>query len=111
MSSTQRLTKWIKDDIPCIFAKYGDGEYRCANFWDGANNEATNESGFTGLPGGATVSGGFFSKGSQGYWWSSTGQPGQGGQCWYRTLDNNNGIAGRGYGEAMMGMSVRCLKD
>lgn len=22
MSSTQRLTKWIKDDIPCIFAKY-----------------------------------------------------------------------------------------
>lgn len=81
------------------------------NFWDGANNEATNESGFTGLPGGATVSGGFFSKGSQGYWWSSTGQPGQGGQCWYRTLDNNNGIAGRGYGEAMMGMSVRCLKD
>jgi hypothetical protein len=42
MSSTQRLTKWIKDDIPCIFAKYGDGEYRCANFWDGANCDGVN---------------------------------------------------------------------
>ena len=37
MSSTSTLTRYIKEGVPCIFAKYGDGEYRCANFWEGGN--------------------------------------------------------------------------
>jgi hypothetical protein len=37
MSSTATLTRYIKEGVPCIFAKYGDGEYRCANFWEGGN--------------------------------------------------------------------------
>ena len=37
MSSTSTLTRYIKEDVPCVFAKYGDGEYQCANFWNGGN--------------------------------------------------------------------------
>ena len=36
-NSSSILTKFITENKPCIFAKYGDGEYRCANFWEGHN--------------------------------------------------------------------------
>jgi uncharacterized protein (TIGR02145 family) len=81
-------------------------------FWDSPNNDATNESGFSGLPGGLRyVDGSFGSEGAYGYWWSSTGQPGQGGQCWHRQLESNNGFFIPTSGNGMLGMSVRCLKD
>jgi uncharacterized protein (TIGR02145 family) len=42
-------------------------------YWNSPNTGATNESGFTGLPGGYRSNGGqFFDVGGRGYWWSST---------------------------------------
>jgi hypothetical protein len=41
MNSTQELTWNIKNSIPCIFAKYGDGEYSAATFQDGHNCDGT----------------------------------------------------------------------
>ena len=41
--------------------------------WNSPNTGATNESGFTGLPGGYRSGGGYFSYvGNYGNWWSST---------------------------------------
>jgi uncharacterized protein (TIGR02145 family) len=40
--------------------------------WYSPNTEATNETGFTGLPGGARLNGTFEDFGYDGYWWSST---------------------------------------
>jgi uncharacterized protein (TIGR02145 family) len=41
--------------------------------WSSPNTGATNESGFTALPGGiCEIGGGFFHQGIYGYWWSST---------------------------------------
>jgi len=82
--------------------------------WVSPNNEATNLSGFTGLPGGSRDDCGrwglFFDLGSYGSWWSTTED--DTGGAWYRRLGywddnfirNNYGVKSRGY-------SVRCLKD
>ena len=41
MNSTQQLTWYINNSIQCIFAKYGDGEYNAANYWNGGNCDNT----------------------------------------------------------------------
>lgn len=41
MNSTQKLTSYIKDSIPCMFVKYGDGEYYAAMFYEGGNCDGT----------------------------------------------------------------------
>ena len=41
MNSTQQLTSYIKNGTPCIFVKYGDGEYNAANFYEGCNCDGT----------------------------------------------------------------------
>jgi hypothetical protein len=41
MNSTQQLTWYIKNSIPCMFLKYGDGEYNAANFYEGGNCDGT----------------------------------------------------------------------
>jgi len=41
MNSTQQLTWYIQNNVPCIFAKYGDGEFNAANYWEGANCDKT----------------------------------------------------------------------
>ena len=41
MNSTQELTHFIQTNIPCIFVKYGDGEYYAATFMDGGNCDGT----------------------------------------------------------------------
>lgn len=41
MNSTQHLTYNIKNNIPCIFAKYGDGEFTAATFRSGHNCDGT----------------------------------------------------------------------
>lgn len=81
-------------------------------FWDAPNNDATNEIGFSGLPGGLRyVDGSFWTEGESGWWWSSTEAQGQGGQYWHRHLETSNGTFLPGTDYASMGMSVRCLKD
>jgi hypothetical protein len=41
MNSTQQLTWYLNNNIQCIFAKYGDGEFNAANYWVGANCDET----------------------------------------------------------------------
>jgi uncharacterized protein (TIGR02145 family) len=78
--------------------------------WLSPNTNATNSSGFTGLPGGYRSSNGSFSNvGAYGYWWSSSELSTF--NAWYRSLSNNNGNVYRNEANKRNGFSVRCIKD
>lgn len=78
--------------------------------WVSPNGGATNESGFTGLPGGWRYSGGsFFVIGSFGYWWSSSEYNTADG--WNRRLSYDNGGVAKLNHDKKSGYSVRCLRD
>lgn len=74
------------------------------------NIAATNESGFTGLPGGVRNSFGWF-EGifANGTWWSFSENDAT--NAWYRSIDRNYGNAVRSYSNKIPGFSVRCIKD
>jgi len=79
--------------------------------WLSPNTGATNESGFTALPGGCrgNINGSFFYIANDGYWWSSTES--SAGISLYKLLEYNYpGAAGGGYSK-VMGLSVRCVRD
>lgn len=79
-------------------------------YWQSPNQDATNESGFSGLPGGYRFSIGPFSHvGGYGGWWSST--EGNTYNAWTRDLDYSSGSVSRGYYGKGNGFSVRCLRD
>ncbi len=74
------------------------------------NGYGTNESGFSGLPGGGRNDYGPFDDiGKLGYWWSST--EGITGAAWYRDLNFKNGNVYRYNYDKRDGFSVRCLRD
>ena len=78
--------------------------------WDSPNIGATNESGFTALPGGFREGDGIFSSfGGGGYWWSSTEfdpvNP------WARYIFWSGSIIYRGHFDKKAAYSVRCVKD
>lgn len=74
------------------------------------NFGATNEVGFTGLPGGARNSNGSsLSVGTVGYFWSSTQSSTT--TSWYRGLYNELKVVERQAFNKKYGLSVRCLKD
>jgi len=80
------------------------------NGWKDHGN-GTNESRFTGLPGGYRSENGTFSNfSSGGYWWSSTED--DKGNAWYRYIGYQDGALHRGYYyKEGIGFSVRCLRD
>jgi uncharacterized protein (TIGR02145 family) len=79
-------------------------------YWLNPNQDAINESGFSGFPGGARyVEGAFFNIGSYGGWWSIT-EYGAGG-AWSRGLEYLNGNAVSGGSVSGAGLSVRCLRN
>ncbi|MBK9358858.1 MAG: T9SS type A sorting domain-containing protein [Bacteroidales bacterium] len=78
--------------------------------WDSPNTGATNESGFSGLPGGyRSSSGSFYTIGQSGYFWSSSEDSLY--SPWYRSMDFNNTEVNRYSSYKYSGFSVRCLKD
>ena len=78
--------------------------------WTSPNTGATNESGFTALPGGyRSLNGTFRVLGITGYWWSSTEYSTS--YAWYRYLDYNHSDVFRRYYNKENGFSVRCLRD
>lgn len=80
------------------------------HYWISPNQEASNESGFSGLPGGMrNLSGVFSSIGSFGFWWSSTGFSTD--FAWYRLLSTSSGNSFKDYRSKTHGFSVRCIKD
>ncbi len=79
--------------------------------WDIPNTGATNESGFSALPGGyrGDGDGSFFTMGYSGYWWSST--EGGSSDAHIRYLDYYNEEAYPNIFNKSCGFSVRCVKD
>ena len=83
----------------------GDG------LWLEPNTGATNESGFTALPGGFRhfTSGTFYTMSNYGNLWSSTEYSSS--NAWYRLLFYNTTNVPRGYNDKRYGLSVRCVRD
>jgi uncharacterized protein (TIGR02145 family) len=78
--------------------------------WSSPNTGATNETGFTALPGGSRVGYGYFG----GIWWSSseldTNDALYRNEALYRNVDYGSSDS-RGLGNKDNGFSVRCVRD
>ena len=78
--------------------------------WESPNTDATNETGFTALPGGYRSNGGqFYALESQGNWWTSSEDDNV--YVWGRRMDHSDAIVDRGHSNKNFGKSVRCIKD
>jgi uncharacterized protein (TIGR02145 family) len=81
-----------------------------STLWTTPNTGATNESGFSALPGGyRSYSGSYFVSGGYGYWWSSTEYSST--NAWFRYLGYDYGSSNRSVNLKQVGFSVRCLRD
>ena len=91
-------------------ATVAGGKMKTTTDWTLPNTAATNESGFSGLPGGYRASIGIYGDvGAKGCWWSSTEASSF--DAWYRALDYYNGNSSRISYAKQNGFSVRCLRD
>jgi uncharacterized protein (TIGR02145 family) len=77
--------------------------------WTSPNTGATNESGFSALPGGMRGGGVFTSLSESVSWWSSSQY--DSGRAWYRNIFYNYSRADRFSTWKTGGLSVRCIKD
>jgi uncharacterized protein (TIGR02145 family) len=78
--------------------------------WTSPNTNATNDSGFTGLPGGyRNFYADFNDIGSNGYWWSLSEHDFSQALTWY--LGYNYGYAFYRASSKRFGYSVRCIRD
>ena len=79
-------------------------------YWISPNTDATNESGFSGLPGGSRFSSGQFTNiGLNGIWWSSSENTIA--YAWDRSLNYDDANTVRFPPNKTNGSSVRCLRD
>jgi uncharacterized protein (TIGR02145 family) len=88
------------------------GKMKATTLWNAPNTGATNESGFSGLPGGYRVylSGSFNELGGYGGWWSAS-ETGTIGGAWFRYLDNAVVGVSRYYTNLSNGLCLRCVRD
>lgn len=79
--------------------------------WAEPNTGATNETGFSALPGGCCFGGmeQFYDIGKIGYWWTAT--PANGSDAAHRIMYNNNNSVASYNGNRRVGYSIRCVKD
>lgn len=81
--------------------------------WLSPNTEATNESGFTGLPGGFRYANGRFvgvaNAGKFGYWWTNAEKDAA--YAWFRGMTCVSPYCGRESQPKNYGLSVRCVKE
>lgn len=87
------------------------GKMKTTTGWQSPNFGATNESGFSGLPGGerSINDGNFYTVGLWGDWWSSSESSAA--SAWDCYLDKDNAGAFVGSTFKQNGFSVRCLRD
>ena len=79
--------------------------------WISPNKDATNESGFTALPGGMRSADGWYSHlGETGAWWSSSEFTDEVGSSW-AIFNGSGGLSGWGNTEKSWGLSIRCTND
>ena len=98
--------------------KYLDGEEVAGDklketgttHWNSPNENATNETGFTALPGGYRAnSGTFLHIGQFGHWWGAT--EANANDAWSRFINYNSSSVDSYYGSQEVAYSVRCIKD
>ena len=81
--------------------------------WLIPNTGATNETGFTALPGGThySIDGTYLYLGNIGYWWTASESDAE--SAWNRgwSVSNNSFGVGRGVNYKRAGFSVRCIRD
>ncbi|HDP74539.1 MAG TPA: PKD domain-containing protein, partial [Bacteroidales bacterium] len=78
--------------------------------WNSPNAGATNETGFTALPGSYRINSGTFSNiGNYGYWWSASELSTD--IAWTRYMYYNGSYVGRSNLDKEFGFSVRCVRD
>jgi uncharacterized protein (TIGR02145 family) len=104
------LTTYLDAQLPTGNAG-GKMKATGTSLWNAPNTDATNSSGFTGLPGGRLS---YFDRvftqiGFGPNWWSSSEDGASG--AWYRFLNYNDGNASRYFTNKKNGFSVRCLRD
>lgn len=81
-------------------------------YWNSPNTNATNESGFTGLPGGGRGGeGAYFHNGAGAGFWTATGHLYFEDSAWNRLLTYNHPEVIHDYSGKRSGSSVRCVKD
>jgi uncharacterized protein (TIGR02145 family) len=79
--------------------------------WNSPNSGATNETGFTALPGGQFRAGQFNNIGHDGIWWSATTSDDSEILAWWRLMSAGTTAVIREDYSKRGGYSVRCLKD
>jgi len=80
--------------------------------WLISNQDATNSTGFTALPGGFRVPNvGFLQKGYYGYWWSKTSDPTNTDRVFGREMNAQSKDGSEVVYDPSYGMSVRCIRD
>lgn len=80
--------------------------------WASPNNDASNETGFSAMPGGYTANGGFHDIGYAGFWWSSTEVVQSSPPTAYcRSMAFFNGNVTRSNPYSWDFLSVRCIKN
>lgn len=91
---------------------YGSGaKIKAKRGWK-KNQDATNETGFSGLPGGYRYNvGAFLYAGNNACFWSSTNSEKDKDKAWGRTLNSNFSDVGRDTGNKGSGLSVRCVRN
>ncbi|MCL2220649.1 MAG: fibrobacter succinogenes major paralogous domain-containing protein, partial [Chitinispirillia bacterium] len=77
--------------------------------WPGKPKAATDDYGFSALPGGSRWSGSFYNVGHGGHWWSAT-ELGAG-LVWFRAMYYDNVYVDRNYGLKTYLHSVRCVHE
>ena len=83
---------------------------RGTSYWNSPNTGATNESGFSALPGGFRIDTGDFNNVKlHAYFWSSS-EAGSN-DAWSRYLSSNDGSVNRILIDKSVGVSVRCIRD
>ncbi len=110
-------TEW--STFRTFLASYASHKLRatCTALWTGLNSSATNETGFTAIPGGwrssALNNGVFAGLGEASDWWSSSEYPSNTAYGYDYYIDNSPSFTGmsREYDSKTVGFSVRCLKD
>lgn len=110
----QQLVMFLDPDAASGFGESliagGKLKEKGTTHWSAPNEGATNETGFTALPGGVRLnSHDFVDNGNFGFWWSSTefSDP----LSWVVDMGYNNSSLYRYKAYKTTGLSVRCLKD
>lgn len=100
----------LADYLGSLTAAGGKLKETGTKHWNNPNTGATNEFGFTALPGGyRNYDEKFYEVGNFGYWWSST--PGSSSNAWYYSMNRYLTSIYRTIYYRVNGFSVRCLKD